>query len=177
MKKSTILLVVILYMTGVAAHAQSLGDLAREEQKRREAVSDKITIIDNAPSVAVTSTTAPGMETLTDEEFDKLMVEVANEINKTLPRMLDSETRLDTFVSLPNKTLMYVYTNVKYSIDDFGLGKKETENYMRSFLLNYIKTSSDSEIFRDHKATFAFTYKDKNGHEWFTLSFDYDDYK
>ena len=64
MKKSTIFLVAIICLAGAAAYSQSLGDLAREEQKRREAVSGQITVIENLSSIAV----SPDRETLTGAE-------------------------------------------------------------------------------------------------------------
>jgi hypothetical protein len=51
MKKSTAALVAILYLTSIAVYAQSLGDLAREEQNRRDAISSSILIIlESAPA-------------------------------------------------------------------------------------------------------------------------------
>ena len=53
MKKSIVFLVAVLYMTGIAAYTQSLGDLAREEQKRRESISaDKTISIELVPQSA-----------------------------------------------------------------------------------------------------------------------------
>jgi len=43
--KFIVLLVTILYLTGIVAYAQSLADLAREEQKRRDSISGSRTII------------------------------------------------------------------------------------------------------------------------------------
>ena len=45
MKKCTVFLAVVFYLTGMAAHSQSLGDLAREEQKRRESISGGVILI------------------------------------------------------------------------------------------------------------------------------------
>ena len=54
MKNILINLSVIFYLTGVAVHAQSLGDLAREEQKRREAVpAERTTTIYFTPSAVL----------------------------------------------------------------------------------------------------------------------------
>jgi hypothetical protein len=171
MKKSAVFLATILFLTGATAYDQSLGELAKEEQKRREAVTGKIITIDNVSS----DTAAPNGEALTDEEFGRMMVEASNEINKTLPMMRDSELRWDMTAALPNKTWMAGYSFVNYSIDDFNL--EEFKDKMRPRLLNYIKTSINSKIFKDYKATFVVVVKDKDGHEFFTLSFGYDDYK
>lgn len=45
-----IILTAVLFLTGAAAYAQSLGDLAREEQKRREGISgEKVITLKSAP--------------------------------------------------------------------------------------------------------------------------------
>ena len=45
MKKYMVFFAVFFFLTGITAYAQSLGDFAREEQKRREAAPDGITIM------------------------------------------------------------------------------------------------------------------------------------
>lgn len=53
MRKRTVFLAVFFYMAGMAAYAQSLGDIAKEEQKRREAVTGSVTtVIQSAPPAA-----------------------------------------------------------------------------------------------------------------------------
>ena len=48
-----VFLAVFFYMAGIAAYAQSLGDIAREEQKRRESITGGITLVlKSAPPVA-----------------------------------------------------------------------------------------------------------------------------
>lgn len=44
MKKITVFLIAVLHLTCIAAYAQSLGDLAKEEQKRRDSVPANKTI-------------------------------------------------------------------------------------------------------------------------------------
>ena len=179
LKKSATFLAAILYLTGIAAHAQSLGDLAREEKKRREAFSGRITIIENIPSAVPVSApaSAPDMEALTDEEFDRQLAEAANEFNKTLPIMLDSEIRLDTVNVLPNKTWMMAYTFVDYSMTDWRLREEEFKNYIRPKLLNYIKTGSDLESLRNNNAIFVVMVRDEGGIVIFTSSFGDGDYR
>ena len=53
MKKCTVFLAMFFYLTGIAVYAQSLGDLAREEQKRREGISgETIIVLESARPVA-----------------------------------------------------------------------------------------------------------------------------
>ena len=54
MKKFTIsLAAIVLLLAGISAYAQSLGDLAREEQKRRDEIkNDRVIIGNGVPTVA-----------------------------------------------------------------------------------------------------------------------------
>ena len=63
MKRLTVFLVTVLCLTCASAYARSLGDIAREEQKRREAVSDRVAVIEYAQPDRVTL-----IETDADEE-------------------------------------------------------------------------------------------------------------
>jgi len=45
MKKYTVFLAVFFYLAGITASAQSLGDLAKEEQKRRESISGGVILV------------------------------------------------------------------------------------------------------------------------------------
>jgi len=57
MKKYTVLVAMLFYMTSAVVYAQSLGDLAKEEQKRREAVSGGTVVLEGA-RLAVSDETA-----------------------------------------------------------------------------------------------------------------------
>ncbi|KAA5536117.1 zinc ribbon domain-containing protein [Taibaiella lutea] len=100
-----------------------------------------------------------------NSSFDKKMMQVASEINKTCPIMVDQFTRLDNTLSLPNNTFQYNYTIV-------GVAKSEVnidtvKKYIEPTLLNNVKTSPDMKIFRDNKMTLVYNYRDKNGeHVW-----------
>jgi hypothetical protein len=107
--------------------------------------------------------------------FDKNLMETANQINKNLPLMLDSDTRLDSTMALPGKKFTYFYTLVNYSVDEIDI--ENFENGMKSNLLNNIKTNSDLKEFRDNKVTMVYFYKDKNGNEIIKIELTYEDYK
>ena len=181
MKKSAIFLAAILYLAGVTAHAQSLGDLAREEKKRREAVSGRITTIENIPSTVPMSTPGMGALTaLTDEEFDRQMAEAANEFNKYLPIRINSEITLYAAAPLPNKTIMYFYTLVNYSMDDLNfVDVEEFKNQTRQGILNEIKINPglrlEFELLRNSNVTLISVLNGNDGRELFRISFNYDD--
>ena len=107
--------------------------------------------------------------------FDKNLVETANQLNKNLPIMLDSETRLDSTMALPGKKFSYYFTLVNYSVDEVDI--ENFENIMNQNILNNLKTNSDLKEFRDNKVTMIYFYKDKNGNEIVKFEFTHDDYK
>jgi len=93
--------------------------------------------------------------------LDKAMMEVASEINKSCPIMIDAETRLDNAIALPNNVFQYNYTLVsidKSSTDTLGMRKILEPN-----IINYVKTNSQMSFQRDHKTTVNYYYKDKTG--------------
>ena len=93
--------------------------------------------------------------------FDKAMMELASEMNKSLPIMLDKDTRLDNAVAMPNNVLQYNYTLINLLESD--VNAEDIRNQMEPVLTNVIKTNPEMKIYRDHKTTFAYSYKDKNG--------------
>lgn len=92
--------------------------------------------------------------------FQKQLVNVANELNKTCPFMVDAETRLDNSIVLPNKTLQYNYTLVNIEVENVDV--PEIEAYLKPNILNNVKTNPDLALYRDNNATLAYSYKDKN---------------
>jgi len=70
MKKCTVLLSAFFFLTCAAAYSQSLGDLAREEQKRRDAISeDRIITLENAPPAVPDKDAAEGKKGFPDDEY------------------------------------------------------------------------------------------------------------
>ena len=107
--------------------------------------------------------------------FDKQMMQMASELNKTCPVMVDAETRLDNAVALPEKTFQYNYTlvnMVKDSIDIVSI-----EEYLKPVILNTIKTNPDLKSFRDNNVIMSYNYKDKNSMHILKLTFTPDQYK
>jgi hypothetical protein len=107
--------------------------------------------------------------------FDKILVEAANEVNKTLPIMVDSETRLDSTMALPNKEYSYFYTLINYSVDEIDAVQFEKE--MRPGIINQVKTNSDLEVFRNNNVTLNYVYRDKNLSEIVKIKVTPKDYK
>jgi len=108
------------------------------------------------------------------KDIDSLLVKTANEVNKSLPIMIDSETRLDATMAA-NKTYYAYYTLVNFSKDE--IDTNEIKNYVYHQGLNFIRTASSLKIFRDNKVTMRYLYRDKEGKEIIKFSFSYEDYR
>ncbi len=93
--------------------------------------------------------------------FDKQMMQVASELNKTCPIMVDAETRLDNTVALPDKIFTYNYTLINKVKD--SLNVEELKKYLTPLVTNNIKTSPVMKFYRDNKITLSYYYKDKQG--------------
>ena len=93
--------------------------------------------------------------------LDKAMMEMASEINKTCPIMIDSETRLDNAISLPKNIFQYNYTLL--NIDKASTDTLEMRKYLEPTITNLVKTSPQMKFQRDHKTIVNYYYKDKAG--------------
>lgn len=99
--------------------------------------------------------------------IDKELVAIANELNKSCPLTLDSETRLDNVMAFPDKTIQYTYslTNMEKST----INVNDLKSYLEPRILNNAKTSPDMQELRDIKTTFKYYYKDKTGSHVLTI--------
>jgi hypothetical protein len=89
--------------------------------------------------------------------------------------MVDSLTRLDNTVALPNKVFQYNYSLIpatKESIDFEGL-----KTYLTPRILNDVKTNPGMKYVRDNKVTVNYSYKDMNGEFLFLISVKPEDYQ
>lgn len=106
--------------------------------------------------------------------FNKEMMQMASEMNKNCPIMLDAQTRLDNTIALPDNVFQYNYTLInseKASLDIEGLKK-----YLEPIIYNGAKTNPEMKLFRDNKTTLNYYYKDKSGVYLFTISVTPDKY-
>ena len=110
-----------------------------------------------------------------EAKYDVVLLQAANEINKTLPRTVDSETVLNSVTAMPGKQFYYQYTLINFDKEDINV--QYFEETMSPNILNGIKTSSLMQNFRDNEVTMVYSYMDKNGKEIMTLKFGPEDYK
>ncbi len=81
---------------------------------------------------------------------EKILVEQANKINKTLPKMIDENTRLDSTKFGPGKFFVYNYTLIGIDLKDFDIEgfKKAVTPKIQDFYNNNpsIKGVKDNKI-------------------------------
>jgi len=93
--------------------------------------------------------------------FDEQLMRAAEELNKSCPFLVDSDTQLDATMGGPGKTFTYKYTLINFSKGE--IDSDEFVNVLRPTLINMIKTSKDMEFFRNKLVTMNYTYYDMYG--------------
>jgi hypothetical protein len=93
--------------------------------------------------------------------FDAEMVNMADQINKSCPMMIDHDTRLENTAALPKNTFQYNYTLVNYMKDSINID--ELKRTLEPLIIKGIKNSPDLQVFRINKTTLSYNYKDKKG--------------
>jgi ribosomal protein L37E len=93
--------------------------------------------------------------------FEKAMVEIASELNKSCPIMVDQNTRLDNTMAMPNNVFAYNYTLVNLEKKDIDISKMK--DFIEPNVVNNMKTNPDMKIYRENRTTMVYNYKDKNG--------------
>lgn len=111
----------------------------------------------------------------TPPSIDKQLVEVADELNKMLPMTIDSQTRLDVAVPLPDKVFQYNYTLIHLHKDSINI--PEMTEYLNERILNNIKTSPDMAAFRENEVIMEYNYHDRQGTHILKLRFTPEQYK
>ena len=94
-------------------------------------------------------------------DVDFALQNMAQEINKKCPMVINKDTRLNNVAILSNKTVRYNYTLVNLNVDkiDADLLKKESA----TILNNDVKTNTGLKILRSYNVTFSYYYTDKYG--------------
>ncbi|HKD38181.1 MAG TPA: hypothetical protein VKB78_15315 [Pirellulales bacterium] len=107
--------------------------------------------------------------------IDEGLTKVADQINKMMPMTIDAETRCDSVVPGPNKTISYHYTLVKRTKDELYPDKLVA--YMRPRLVNNYKTLEAMKTLRDSGVILEYRYFDKEGVYITSITVDPKDFK
>lgn len=97
----------------------------------------------------------------TNPPYDQVLVKVSAETNKSLPLMLDAETRWDAVVPGPGNRLTYQYTVVNRPRAE--LDTTRLIAILRPKLINNYKTMAQMKDLRDNNTELNYSYRDKNG--------------
>ena len=106
---------------------------------------------------------------------DRHLIEMANQFNKNLPLMADSNTRLDTTMAMPGNNFMYIFTLINLSINELDIN--DFNEIQRPNIVNSLKTNPDMFDFRKNKVTLVYVYRDKNNNEITRFEITYDEYE
>lgn len=85
--------------------------------------------------------------------------EIADNVNKKCPQMIDSETRLDGIAIKDNSTIVYKYTLV--NVMKKNVDTAQFRSMMWPGLLSIIRTSPDLKTLRGQRINFDYDYRDK----------------
>lgn len=98
-----------------------------------------------------------------DDQLFTSMVNAANEINKRLPMLIDSNTRLDRVVPQTTSSRSFIYL---FTIMDATSGSISIYDINKSIgrsIVNGVCTSKEMSIFIDNNIKAIYRYKDKDG--------------
>lgn len=101
------------------------------------------------------------------QSFDKVMLSIADEINKNCPFMVDAETRLDNTIAIPPNSFQYNYTLVNKTRE--MIDTLEVKKNLEPYIINNIRTNPEMKLQRDKKIDIIYYYKDKNGNYLFMI--------
>ena len=108
-----------------------------------------------------------------DATPNEMLVAVSKEMNKTMPTMMDAETRLDS-TSVDNETLNYHYTLINVVKDsseiDFNLVKTE----MTQKAQDNLDTNVAMKEYRENNLSLHYIFTDKQKSPVFDYTVKYD---
>jgi hypothetical protein len=127
----------------------------------------KATIFIAALASILTFSTCIAAPKSTDDIIHDSLVEVTTEMNKTLPTMVDEETRLDR-VGVYRKTFYGRYTMVNFAIEELDRTQIQgMHDGLKTLHVNSYCTNPGSKMLRDNNSGRELDIYDKNA-KWVT---------
>ena len=102
-----------------------------------------------------------------ESELNSVLMQAASQINKNLPIMVDTETRLDATVGI-NKQFRYNYTLVNYTAEE--LDPNAIIEAMEEKIINSVCTTKEMEVFVNNGVPVTYAYHGKNGKQLTTIT-------
>lgn len=113
-----------------------------------------------ASSIAVTMTGC-SLEGASDAFFEKEMVAASAQQNKSLPMMVDKDTRWDTTIPGPGKNWTYVYTLVSPELKN--ITNKEINDALGEKIRVGVCTMKEMQVFIDKGVKITYKYRNSEG--------------
>lgn len=114
----------------------------------------------------------------TEKSYETEIRDIANDTNRNLPIMVDSETRFDSVSPESGKVYQYNFTLINVEKRNFNAASFSEKQ--KSTILSGIKNMKDKSGFKffvENNVTFSYNYNDKNGENLLKISFPPSDYK
>lgn len=103
------------------------------------------------------------------------IADVADDLNKLCPEMMDEDTRLDSAVAPGNGSLAYYYTMVNYATED--LDTTEFKRLLTKDILKMLLYEDEIQNLSKLHVTLVYIYLDKDGRQLSTITFPYQTYR
>jgi hypothetical protein len=107
-------------------------------------------------------------------DAEKEIAELVEKTNKTLPKMVTPEMRMDSVGSSAN-SVRYNMTFVNAEKNDIDVETLKSD--LQRNLLNDLKANPGLVAFRENNIAMSYCYYDKSKHNLFNLTFTADQYK
>lgn len=114
----------------------------------------------------------------TQKSYETEIRDIANDTNRNLPTMVDSETRLESVSPESGKIYQYNLTLInveKRNFDATSFSERQKSTILSG--INKMKNQSGFNFFDENNVTFSYSYNDRNGVNLLKISIPPSDYK
>ena len=107
--------------------------------------------------------------------IDSTVIQIIEEANKSLPMMIDEETKLEQIAALPGNKVQFSHVLINASNE--GVDAEDFASAMGPAIFNNAQTNPGLETLRKKNVTFIYHYSDRNGEELAVFEITPEDYK
>ena len=101
-----------------------------------------------------------------DSTPNAMLLETTAEMNRSMPKMMDSETRLDS-TSVENSTLNYHYTLINIDKENTVLDFEDVKSEMIKKAQDNLDTNPVMKDYRENNISLQYIFKDKKNNHIF----------
>lgn len=106
------------------------------------------------------------------ETPNAMLLENSRKVNRNMPKMLDSETRLDS-TTVENDTITYHHTLINTTKDRSELDFDTIKTTMIEKAQNNLNTNPDMKDYRENNISVHYIFKDKDKNKVFDYTIKY----